>query len=56
MISFEVGDLLPLMETFKKEGISILSGPVESYTKVHGKMRVITVEGPSGVMVELFER
>jgi len=56
MISFEVDALLSLMETFKKEGISILSGPVELHTKVHGKMRAITVEGPSGVMVELFER
>ena len=56
MISFEVDNLLPLMETFKKEGIAILSDPVESHTQVHGKMRAITVEGPSGVMVELFER
>jgi len=56
MISFEVDNLLPLMETFRKEGISILSGPVELPTKVHGRMRAITVEGPSGVMIELFDR
>ena len=56
MISFEVDALLSLMETLKKEGIAILSGPVELQTKVHGKMRAITVEGPSGVMIELFER
>jgi len=56
MISFEVDALLSLMATLKKEGISILSGPVELHTKVHGHMRAITVEGPGGVMVELFER
>lgn len=56
MISFEVNALFSLMETCKKEGISILSGPVDLHTKVHGKMRAITVEGPSGAMIELFER
>jgi len=56
MISYEVDDLSSLIETFKKEGIAILSGPVELHTKLHGKMRAITVEGPYGEMVELFER
>ena len=56
MISFEVDNLSSLMETFQKEGIAIISGPVELQTKLHGKMRAITVEGPSGTMIELFER
>jgi len=56
MISFEVDNLASLTEKFEKEGITILSGPVELHTKVHGKMRAITVEGPSGAMIELFER
>ena len=56
MISFQVDALLSLMATLKKEGISILSGPVELHTKVHGHVRAITVEAPNGVMVELFER
>jgi catechol 2,3-dioxygenase-like lactoylglutathione lyase family enzyme len=56
MISFEVDDFLSLMETCKKEGISILSGPVELHAKLYGKMRAVTIEGPSGVMIELFER
>jgi len=56
MISFEVDNLASLTEKFEKEGITILSGPVELHTKVHGKMRAITVEGPGGAMIELFER
>jgi len=56
MISFEVDKLSSLMETLKKERITILSGPVELRTKVHGKMRAIVAEGPSGVIIELFER
>jgi len=55
MTSFEVDDLSSLMETFKKEGIAILSGPVALHTKLHGEMRAITIEGPSGEMVQLFE-
>lgn len=56
MMSFEVDALSSLMETFNREGIAILSGPVELQTKVHGKMRAITVEAPGGTMIELFER
>jgi len=55
-MSFEVDNLASLMETFKKEGIAILSGPVELHTKLHGKMRAITVEGANGELIELFER
>lgn len=56
MISFEVDNLSSLMETLAKGGIAILSTPIELHTKLHGKMRAVTVEGPSGVMLELFER
>lgn len=56
MLSFEVDNLLPLMESFKKEGIAILSGPVELRTKLHGEIRAITVEDPGGAMIALFER
>ena len=56
MLSFEVDDLSSLMKTLQKEGITVLSGPVEWHTKSSGKMTAITVEGPGGVMVKLFER
>jgi catechol 2,3-dioxygenase-like lactoylglutathione lyase family enzyme len=55
MISFKVDDLSALMATLRKEGIVVLSGPVELYIETHGKIRAITVEGPSGVLVECFE-
>lgn len=55
MISFEVDALSPFIETCKMEGVPILSGPMELHTKLHGKMRAMTVEGPSGEIVELFE-
>jgi len=55
MISFEVDDLSSLMETCKKEGVAILSGPMELHNQLHGKMRAIILESPNGVMIELFE-
>lgn len=56
MYSFEVDDLLLLTEMLEKEGIAILSGPVELHTELHGKMKAITVEAPGDTMIELFER
>lgn len=56
MISFEVEDLSAFMEPCKKKGVAILSGPVELHSKLHGRIRVITLEGPNGVMIELFDR
>jgi len=56
MISFEVNDLSSLTHRCKNEGIAILSGPVELHTKSKGEIRAITVAGPSGEMIELFER
>ena len=55
MISFEVDDLSSFMETCEKKEVAILSGPVELHTQLHGKMRVIILESPNGVMIELFE-
>lgn len=56
MYSFEVDKLSSLTETLKREGIVILSGPVELHTELHGKIRAITVQAPGSTMVELFER
>jgi catechol 2,3-dioxygenase-like lactoylglutathione lyase family enzyme len=56
MILFEVDDLSFLMERLEKEGIAVVSGPVELDTGLHGKMKVITVEGPNSSLVGLFSR
>lgn len=55
MLSFKVDDLTSLMRICKKEKIRILSGPVELYRERTGKMRALTVEGPGGTMIELFD-
>ena len=56
MISFETDDLNGLIDKFKKEKITILSGPVERESGPQGKIKAITVEGPSKVMLEFFEK
>jgi len=56
MISFKVDNLSSLVETLKRNKVAILSGPVELHTRLRGKIRAITVEGPGGTMVELFEQ
>jgi catechol 2,3-dioxygenase-like lactoylglutathione lyase family enzyme len=56
MVSFETDNLSGLTETLKKEGISILAGPVELALLPYGEARLIYVEGPSKVKIEFFER
>jgi catechol 2,3-dioxygenase-like lactoylglutathione lyase family enzyme len=56
MISFEVENLSSLLHKLSKERIAVLSGPIEINTVLYGRTRAITVEGPAGVMIELFER
>jgi len=54
-ISFETDNLSGLMEKFKKENVSILSGPVEMDSGPSGKIKAITAEGPSRIIVEFFQ-
>ena len=56
MISFETDDLPGLMEQFKSEKVTILSGPVELEAGPHGNIKAITVEGPNQEMLEFFEK
>jgi len=55
-ISFETDDLSGLMEKFKKEKVSIISGPVKMELAPHGQINTVIGEGPSKVMVEIFEK
>ena len=56
MISFETDDLPGLIEQYKSEKITILSGPLELEAGPHGNIRAITVEGPNQEMLEFFEK
>jgi len=56
MLSFQVDNLDATLEALNQREYHILSGPIELGTKVHGKIRALTVEAPAGVMVELFEK
>jgi len=56
LISFETDDLPGLMERFKSEKVTILSGPVELEAGPHGNIKAITVEGPNQEMLEFFEK
>lgn len=54
MIAFETDDLSGLMETFRKENVNILSGPVQMELAPQGRINTVIVEGPSKVMIEFF--
>lgn len=54
--SFEVEDLSVTIAKCREHGFVILSGPVDLETQRHGKLKAATVEGPVGVMIELFQR
>jgi catechol 2,3-dioxygenase-like lactoylglutathione lyase family enzyme len=56
MISFETDDLSGLIEKFNKENVKIVSGPIKMEVAPHGMVKTIVVEGPSKVMIELFEK
>jgi len=56
MISFETDDLSRLIEKFKREKVEIISGPVEMDVAQQGRIKTITVEGPSKVKIEFFEK
>jgi catechol 2,3-dioxygenase-like lactoylglutathione lyase family enzyme len=55
-ISFETDDLGGLMARFKKQNTTILSGPVEMELLPYGQIRLLAVEGPAKIRIELFER
>jgi catechol 2,3-dioxygenase-like lactoylglutathione lyase family enzyme len=55
MISFRIDDLSGVVEKFKYENRAILAGPTELEEGPHGNIHAITVEGPDGEMIELFE-
>lgn len=55
MIILETDNLSSLMERMKKENITILSGPVELELLPYGKIRLIRIEGPSRINLEIFE-
>jgi len=54
--SFEVDDLTATLEKCRQHDFPILSGPVDWETRRHGELKAATVEGPVGVMIELFQR
>jgi len=54
--SFEVDDLSAALGSCRERGFTVLSGPVDWETNRHGKLSAATVEGPVGVMIELFHR
>jgi len=56
MISFETDNLSSLLEKLKRENITVLSGPIELVLQPYGKIRLIEIEGPSKVRIELFEK
>jgi catechol 2,3-dioxygenase-like lactoylglutathione lyase family enzyme len=55
MIAFLTTDLTGSMEKLSSENIQKLSGPVEMELAPYGKIKAITVRGPSDVMIEIFE-
>ncbi|MEW6143314.1 MAG: VOC family protein [Chloroflexota bacterium] len=54
--SFEVDDLAAALGKCREREFNVMSGPVDWETKRHGKLKAVTVEGPVGVMIELFQR
>lgn len=56
MIAFETDDLVAQVEKIRANGFRILSGPVDVPDLVFNQIRSITVSGPSGIMIELYEK
>ena len=56
MISFETDDLSAQLDKITEEKFTILSGPVEIQDAIYGKIRSATVNGPSGMMIEIYEK
>lgn len=54
--SFEVDQLADILERCRKLNFPVLSGPLDGETKQQGRFKAITVEGPTGVMIEVFQR
>ena len=56
MISFETDDLVAQMDKLHHYGFPVLSGPVEIDDAINGEVTSIRVSGPSGMMIELYEK
>lgn len=56
MLSFEVDDLSSLIRKLGEARVPVVTGPVELHDAVHGRMSAITITGPNGELVQLFER
>jgi len=56
MISFETDDLSGLMQKFTREKVKVIAGPVKIELAPYGKINAVTVDGPSNVIIEFFEK
>jgi len=56
MIAFETDDLAAQMEKVRENGFNILAGPIDVPDVAFSHVRSITVSGPSGIMIELYQR
>jgi len=55
-MSFETGNLEGLLRTIVDAGFTVLAGPVEMVSGLHGPVQAATVCGPNGVLIEFFAR
>jgi len=55
-IAFETDSLSEMIENIKRNSVRIISGPLEMEIAPHGLIRSIIAEGPSGAMIEIFEK